>query len=141
MNEPLYAKEPQNELLTRVKEGMKVYDRDGKEIGMVEDLFIGSTSERPEGRGKGAATESASGFPEPGRTDEVLPNFAFGGGVNPTEKGEPEVIRNRMLREGFIKVDSRGIFSSDRYALPDQIASVSVNSVHLKVHADDLIEP
>lgn len=141
MNDALYGKEPHNELLSRVREGMKVFDRDGKEIGEVEDLFIGSVSENPAKSGKGSATESGAGFPEPGREDEVLPNFAFGGTLNPTDRGEPDVVRNRLLREGFVKVDSHGLFSADRYALPDQIANVSGDSVHLNVLADDLIKP
>ena len=52
----------------------------------------------------------------------------------------PEAVRGRLMREGFIRIDSSGLFASDRFALPDQIISVSDDCVRLSVMADKLIE-
>jgi hypothetical protein len=52
----------------------------------------------------------------------------------------PKVLRDRLLRHGFIRIDTHGLFASDRFALPDQIESVSEDCIQLRLSKDELIE-
>lgn len=116
--------------LEQIREGMKVYDRSQAEIGRVE--VVKFSDEDPE-------------TPEPEIVD-----------VNPIEREKrqtlldiiaalfrddalPEELRERLLREGFVRVDATGLLQPDRYVLPDQIASVSGDRVMLKVDKAELI--
>jgi hypothetical protein len=117
-------------LLEQIREGMKVYDRSQAEIGRVE--VVKFSDEDPD-------------TPEPEVVD-----------VNPIERQKrqtlldiiaalfrddalPEELRERLLREGFVRVDATGLLQPDRYVLPDQIASVSGDRVMLKVDKAELI--
>jgi hypothetical protein len=117
-------------LLEQIREGMKVYDRSQAEIGRVE--VVKFSDEDPD-------------TPEPEIVD-----------VNPIEREKrqtlldiiaalfrddalPEELRERLLREGFVRVDATGLLQPDRYVLPDQIASVSGDRVMLKVDKAELI--
>jgi hypothetical protein len=51
----------------------------------------------------------------------------------------PEVVRDRLLREGFIRIDTRGPFASDRYAFGSQVHRVSEAGVTLDAMLDDLV--
>ena len=54
--------------------------------------------------------------------------------------GMPEVLRERLLSEGYIRLDSNGLFAADRYILPEQIASVSGDELVLTVDKDELMK-
>ena len=45
----------------------------------------------------------------------------------------PEEIRQRLLMQGFVRIDAEGIFAADRYVMPDQIAGVADDELMLKV--------
>lgn len=122
-------------LLKQVHEGMKVYDREGREIGTVERIYLGDQSEVEDRLGTGPATPSTPG-PVPGEGTWVN---AIGEGLS-DDDDIPEVIRARLLTSGFFEVDTSGIFSSDRYVMPEQIASVDRDRVQLSVREDELIE-
>jgi hypothetical protein len=47
-----------------------------------------------------------------------------------------EPSRQHLLRHGFIRIDSTGLFAADRYVTPDQIADVSVDHVTLRQPVD-----
>jgi hypothetical protein len=51
----------------------------------------------------------------------------------------PDEIRERLLREGFVRVDAIGLLEPDRYALPNQIDAVVNDQVRLKVGKAALI--
>jgi hypothetical protein len=52
----------------------------------------------------------------------------------------PETLRERLLRQGFLRIDSTGLFAADRYVMPDQIADVSEGRITLRVTHDELIK-
>ena len=138
MDEPVFDQEMSNNYLTLIREGMEVYDGEDKKVGRVDQVYFGEVGQESSRRGLGP-----QGLSDPGAAGEARSpvDFAFGGTTSPSgEFGEmDEVVRNRLLREGFVRVDSAGLFSSDVYVLPDQIESVSEDAVHLRVYRDDLI--
>jgi hypothetical protein len=52
----------------------------------------------------------------------------------------PETLRERLLRQGFLRIDSTSLFAADRYVMPDQIVDVSEGRVTLRVTRDELIK-
>jgi PRC-barrel domain len=127
--------EPQhsNRILTRIYEGMTVYDRAGDKIGTVEDVYLGGMSEEADKRGGGPETAPSPGRGE-GSLSEDLAKAIF-----PSDQ-LPETLRQRLLRHGFIRLDSTGLFAADRYVMADQIADVSEDRVTLRVTRDELIK-
>jgi hypothetical protein len=149
-----YNMDMEHNILMKIKEGMKVYDSRDHEIGKVDDVFLGSVTPKDEDIGEGPAT---TGTVVPGTTtqspkvqvpgqlqnldDHETPNFGFGGSVNPTNTGEDDrdrILDDRMLREGYVRVDAKGLFSRDVIVRPEQIASVQEDVVHLNVPDEDL---
>lgn len=131
MTQELFTPEGRS-ILTQIYEGMTVYDRQGEKIGTVKRVYLGAVGAEDEERGLGAATTAASETQE----SSLLEDFAKAFAPDPL----PEVLRNRLLRHGFIRIDSTGLFATDRYALPQQIASVADDRVILQVTRDELIK-
>ena len=133
MESPLFGKSTHNTILNEVHEGMRVIDRDGEEIGTVRRVFLGAVSDEMHERGKGPATA-----PDPEiRDDSLFDNLAE---AFSADDPLPEALRGQLLRQGFIRIDSAGLFASDRYATPDQIETVSDDIVRLNLAKDDLID-
>jgi hypothetical protein len=127
--EPPYA----NRLLTQIYEGMTVYDRAGEKIGTVEHVYLGEGSNEVDQHGEGPATA-----PSPGRGESsLLEDIATT--IFPSDH-VPESLRQRLLRQGFLRIDSTGLLAADRYVMPDQIADVSKDRVTLRVTRDELIK-
>ena len=116
--------------LAQVHEGMKVYDRMHNEIGTVD--YVQMSDDNPATEEVEAAT--------PGnlreRDDSLIDNIAEA--FKPDEL--PEEVRERLLQEGFIRIDSAGLFAADRYVAADQIMSVSGDELTLKVSKDELVK-
>jgi hypothetical protein len=110
-----------------VREGMTVVDSTGEKIGTVEDFAMGDP---------GAATEAGNRPDDGGLLGDVARVFG--------DAGEPDVpgpARARLLRTGYIKVDSPGfLIETDRYVPADQIDSVSGDTVRLRVTKDMLVK-
>ncbi|WP_460463897.1 hypothetical protein [Arthrobacter pigmenti] len=51
----------------------------------------------------------------------------------------PEQFRERLLRLGYIKIDSKGLFKADCYAGADRLARVEDDVVHLNIDSSELI--
>ena len=133
MESPLFEKSTRNTILDQVHEGMHVYDSKGDEIGTVRKVFLGSVSDEMHDRGGGPATA-----PDPTvRDDSLIDNLVE---AYSADDPLPEALRGRLLRQGFIRIDTAGLFASDRYATPEQIESVSEDIVRLSLTKDDLIE-
>ncbi|MFC6489203.1 hypothetical protein [Nitratireductor sp. GCM10026969] len=117
-------------ILNKVREGMRVFDAQGDEIGTVE--WVKMSDEDPTTPETETATPGTSGarravdltdlIADAFRTDDV-----------------PETLQGRLLREGFVRVDAKGLFAADRYILPDQISSVSNERVTLNASRDELV--
>ena len=117
--------------LTRITEGMKVYDRLHHEIGKVDRVQIGDDDPTT------LEVEAAAPADLRTRDESILDSVAE---VFAPDDDIPEEIRERLLQQGFIRIDSSGLFSADRYVLPDQIMSVSGDAVTLNVSKDELIK-
>ena len=121
-------------ILEQVREKMAVYDLGGEKIGTVADVYLGSVSDMADTRGEGSAVAYEPDIPGKG---SLAADIA---GVFSSDDELPDVLRSRLLRHGFIRIDSAGLFAVDCYAMPDQIASVSGDRIDLNVLQDELIE-
>jgi len=122
--------------LTHVHEGMQVYDREGKKVGKVTQVFFGIDDANIE-EGVGAR----AGLNAPAADNATSTTGAFDASLEATRGSSdqvPEVLRHRLERAGYMRIEA-GLFSSDRYALPDQIDHVEGDRVDLRVIADQLL--
>ena len=129
--------------ITLVREGMTVFDAAGEEIGTVDQVQMGDPSavttmgqDAGDGGGGGLAAAPAglaggSGGGMGGAGGGIT---AFGGGGLDL----PESFAADLRRVGFVKIDGKGLFSRDRYAAADEIATVSGDGVRLSVGKDAL---
>lgn len=120
-----------NGLLPQIREGMKVRDSGGDEIGTVERVQMGGIdpvdAARQSREAAGPADETPGAYDAP-----LIANLAdavFSGGGDSV----PEEVRQDLERKGYIEIDSKGLFSANRFAAADQIASVSGDEVVLNV--------
>jgi hypothetical protein len=112
-----------------VEQGMRVFDREHHEIGKVDWVQFGDDD--PD-----TAEVEASG-PSGRRDDATLIDVlarAF------TADNVPEEVRDRLVHQGFVRIDADGLFAADRYVMPEQIASVSGDGMTLNVSKDQLIK-
>jgi hypothetical protein len=116
---------PSNQLLSRIREGMKVVDANGDDVGKVEYLQMGDpqaiTTEGEVYQGDNTLVEDAA--------------RAFGADPEPDV---PEPFRSELLREGFVKVDGPGWFGTDRYLRAADIADIADDTVCLRVAKEAL---
>jgi hypothetical protein len=119
-------------ILTQIADGMTVYDQENDKVGTVRSVHFGAVSVEDDRHGLGPATTSA----EETAGSSFLEDFAriFAPGTI------PEPVRARLLRHGFIRIDTAGLFAADRFAMPEQIGSVSDDRVTLQVTREELIK-
>lgn len=122
----------QDSVLMRIHEGMDVYNHDDERIGQVESIYFGSVGDQEAATGTGAATADNPATRERGFLDDLANVFR--------DDDLPDELRERLLRQGFIRIDSSGLFSSDRYATPEQIAAVHEDRVILRTNKEGLIK-
>ncbi|RKR89656.1 hypothetical protein BDK92_4012 [Micromonospora pisi] len=112
------------EPIAQVTTGMRVVDPVGEEVGTVVAVRVGDPN---------AVTAQ-----DPPNGDGVL-----GDRVPHTESGdEPDVppdLAARLLRSGYLKVDSPGLLARDLYIEADQIADVNQDVVELTVGRAELV--
>ncbi len=134
-------------VLLQVHDGMHVFDRNGKEAGKVDGVYLGEVNEQLNERGEGAATAREQ---RDVHTPVITPLNAnmpsqtgVGGVIPPVDRFDmgnlPDVVRNRLLRLGFIRIGG-GILHGPRYVLPEQIANVQGDRVNLNIAHDELIK-
>lgn len=120
----------QSASLRFVEEGMKVFDRSHHEIGKVEWVQFGDDDpDTP-------AVES-SGL---SRLDDGEPTLLglFARAFRSDEL--PDEVKEKLLHQGFVRIDADGLFAADRYVTPDQIDSVSGEGLMLNVERDQLVK-
>ena len=116
--------------LSQITEGMKVFDRLHHEIGTVERVQMSDDDpSTPE-------VEAVEPAPLEMRRETIVDSLAEV--FAPDDL--PEEVRERLLQQGFIRIDSAGLFAADRYVMADQIMSVSGDEVTLKVSKDELVK-
>lgn len=121
----------QSDVLRSVHEGMKVVNSSRKEIGRVDWVQYGNDDpETPD-----VEARSTEGMEEP-LADTLVDNIVDAFRVDDL----PEEIRQRLLMQGFVRIDAEGIFAADRYVLPEQIAGVADDELMLNVEKSELVK-
>jgi len=119
-----------DEMLSQIHDGMVVYDRESKRVGVVE--FVRFTDEDPSLLGAETLIGSQHRtYENHSLVESLMDVFTHDDDLSDT-------VRNRLIREGYIRIDG-GFLAPDRIALLDQIAIVSNSDVLLNVLLDDLI--
>lgn len=126
-----------NGLLPQIREGMNVRDSGGDTIGTVRRVQMGGGNDpvdaaRQSREAAGPADDRSGDYGAPLATDLVSSIFSGGG------DGLPDEERQDLELKGYIEIDSRGLFSANRYATAEQIASVAGDDVTLNVAGDSL---
>ena len=120
--------EPEKSLsfMGRINEGMPVCDRNDHVIGSVKLVYYGGAS--------AAAVARASLLAEAAAAANEDDPLTF------DSDEEPPELQERMLRQGYIRIEGPGITGARRYVLPEQIARVG-DCVQLHATRDELITP
>lgn len=113
-----------------VEQGMRVFDREHHEIGKVEWVQFGDDD--PD------TTEVEASGPSAGRNDDNTLVDVIAKAFS--TDNVPEELRDRLVHQGFVRIDANGLFAADRYVMPEQIDSVSGDGLMLNVTRDDLIK-
>ncbi|MGN6099653.1 MAG: hypothetical protein ACTHOR_00760 [Devosia sp.] len=110
--------------------GMKVFDRTNQEIGKIEDFKFSENEDNPDV--VPADVDATDRDDNGGLVKDIARALA------PDDL--PEVVRDRMLTEGYIRLDTEGLFSADRYIFPEQIDASSGDALMLNVSKDELMK-
>jgi hypothetical protein len=102
-------------ILNQIREDMEVLAPDGSRIGTVEYVHFGDEDPST------PQAESPTVSPAVRQNRTIMDTMAEAFRADEV----PEELQDRLLRNGFVRVDASGLFAADRYVLPDQIASVS----------------
>jgi hypothetical protein len=121
----------QHNVLSSVHEGMKVFDASHKEIGRVDWVQFGNDNPST-GDAEAQSTKGMEQERQASLIDNVVDAFRV--------DDLPEPVRQRLLMQGFIRIDAEGLFAADRYVLPEQIGSVSDDELMLTVDKDELMK-
>ena len=114
-----------------IHKGMTVYDSRHKAIGKIDDFKFSENADT----GDVEPAEIDGSDRKDGR-DSILTAVAeaFGG------EQIPQPLRDRLLVEGYVRIDTKGLLAKDRYILPSQIASATGDELTLNVEKDQLIK-
>src|SRR5579875_25947 len=144
-----------DELIGRIREGMDVRDPSGHKVGTV-DLIQAGDPEAVTTQGQPGDTPTAENPAIPA-VAPMAPNgplgtaggptgvpvggiFALGTGAESKEPDVPPEFAARLVRTGYVKVNTKGIFKSDVYVPADQISDVDADQVFIKLDNDELIK-
>lgn len=121
MSDPIAGGDP----IEQVREDMRVVDQTGAELGRIDLVKLGDPD--------AVTTAGQRGSPEGGMVGVLRRSI---GGAEPDV---PEPLAARLLRQGFVRVDAKGLLDRDLYVAADQIARVDGDQVHLSVSKEALI--
>ena len=113
----------------QIEVGMKVFDSERREIGRVDDLKYPENAMDP---GVQPATGGIADIRDATLAGAVAE--AFG------REDVPEPLRSQLLRDGYVHLDAKGLFASNRYILPEQISRMDADGIQLNVTKDALIK-
>jgi hypothetical protein len=108
-------------MLAQVRQGMTVVDSAGEEVGTVGYVQFADPN--------AAQVETDGDERDLGILDVFDPDA---GGDDVTE---------RMRQRGYMRIDAKGIFASEKYVLADDVASVDGDTVRLGVLKDAIQHP
>jgi hypothetical protein len=120
-----------NTLPRDIHVGMKVFDSHHNAIGEVEDFKFSENEEQPDV--EPAELDEADRDDRPDTILGVIAD-AFG------SENLPQALRARLAREGYIRLNTKGLLTKDRFILPSQIESSSDDEILLNVDEDELVE-
>lgn len=122
-------------VLSQVREDMDIYDAGDNHIGHVDFVHFGAASETQQEHGTGPADLGRADYPDM-RRDTIIDNIAEA--FQPEDV--PDQLQSKLLMDGYVRMDASGLFASDRFITPDQIARVDGDRVYLTVNRDQLIK-
>jgi hypothetical protein len=111
--------------------GMTVYDSAHHAIGKVEDFKFSENEDNPD-----VQPADIDGTDRKNGRESILTAIAEAFGAEEI----PEPLRDRLLREGYIRLDTKGLLAKDRFILPSQIASTVGDEIMLNVDKDQLVK-
>ncbi|PSL57372.1 hypothetical protein B0I31_102350 [Saccharothrix carnea] len=114
---------PESNPLADVEVGMPVIDRENEQLGTVAALKFGDPQ---------AITAEGQQAPR-GLAEVVVDSFTG------SEPDVPRQLAEKLLRTGYIKIDAKGLFSTDLYAGADQVDRVAADGVRLAVPRHHLV--
>lgn len=112
-------------VLGQIREGIPVYDYQGRMMGKVKHVYFGTSNAEANERGIGAVAPPDTRIQD----NQFIVHVA----ETLTEKSESptEELRALLMREGFIAVEAENEFEEVRYILPLWIAKVTREAVFL----------
>ena len=110
--------------------GMRVFDNARNEIGKVDDFRFSENEDDPEI--EPSDIDASDRKMDGGLMADIAEAFA--------SDEIPQVLQDRLLREGYVRLDAKGLFAADRYILPDQIDSATGDELTLNVGKNDLLK-
>lgn len=119
------------QLPEQIQVGMKVFDSERHEIGKVDGLKFPENAVAP-----GVEPATLDAADDDRRDDTILDAVAEAFG----REEIPEPLRSQLLRDGYVRLDAKGLFAHDRYILPEQIARLDAEGIQLNVTRDALIK-
>lgn len=114
-----------SDVMMHIRDGMRVFDSDGEELGKVEYVRMGDPG----------AISNVSSQPKQGG---ILQGIAGALGAE-SEPNVPLPLRDQLERLGHIKIDGKGWIDTDRYVRSDQISAVEDDTVRLGVGKEALV--
>jgi hypothetical protein len=131
MAEKKENRDSQENVLENIAEGMTVYDREGRELGKVDQVHAGRKSPQLPYTYGGTLTGK-----KPGEDDEILAKVVeelF----DPMDNLHKE-LQKELYVHGFMRMLTHGLEGEARYIRPHQIRSVSEGAVHLHDSEEEL---
>jgi hypothetical protein len=114
-----------------IRIGMTVYDSAHHAIGKVEDFKFSENEDNPD-----VVPADIDGTDRRDGRETILGAIADAFGAEEI----PEALRSRLLTEGYIRLDAKGLLAKDRFILPSQIATSFGDEITLNVDKDQLVK-
>jgi anti-anti-sigma factor len=131
--------------LDDVREGMKVIDANGDELGTVSVVAAADPDTALTIHRELIQEYEQPALPTPnvaGGAVESVGSAGFGNSspvpVTPLEPDVSPELAEQLLRSGYVRIDSKGFFHRDRYAGAEQLDRVEGNTLHLAATKHDL---
>ena len=117
-----FSKDP----LNAVQTGMHVVDAGGEDVGQVDQIHMGDAD---------AVTTAGNERRNPSLVDRAAE--ALGAEAEPDV---PEPLRSRLVREGYLKLNSSHLLDADRYVPADYVRGIRDGKVQLSVRREQLLK-
>jgi hypothetical protein len=112
----------------RITEGMTVNDREGEAVGVIQVVYFGGANQEAIER-----VVHPQESPQAETSEDNRSAFAF------DADNVPEVLRARMMRQGFIIVEGPNLTGATRYIRPEQIEGIFDGAVRLRASHGELL--